>query len=554
MVLIEPNGYIYIMYIDLDLLSLQRNGCLAAVWLAATNKTLFRRHFKRGQCDRIDIDDLCKSILACANTHSPLVLVAKLAYGVTYIYQQQVQFLYDRVSSAACNQSIAFQALRKQKLSHKTTKCIVQGEITFEDVLGDAALSTEAVISQLLAGEQQTSVKCVDDITMQEITTFSGTDKTFEVENGFGEIQLNDDSQFIDMLPTSSSLKDTRNDSGIVEDSLDIVESQLDSQSPIVDQTLREVSVPESELENPSMAILNMPIASTSVVRLYQQHDSDTVNHSREADQYVEEIPLSAIPIPFSEEIEDSHLNIIPLTTTRKRKLNGLIIDNKNKLDADTMKRAIKESYKTQRCTDPRVDVMPIQRIRYPFDQASIIFQHPVRNTRSSLLPYLFTRNTRKRSSPIEDILDQSWIEELEISKKTRTEKETLSDDTLQSLELLRLPHEQALPLEIIAQSGEITQDVTAVPGPVHEHIVDPINVCPKIDSFDEESVLKLLPYLWNNNQHGVTFKSLEKYFSNRLDAASCFATVLALIAKQKLVVSTTERNEIFEINRGPNS
>lgn len=48
-----------------------------------------------------------KSILDCANAHKPLIMVAKLAYGAVYIYQQQVQFLYDKVSSAACHQTSA---------------------------------------------------------------------------------------------------------------------------------------------------------------------------------------------------------------------------------------------------------------------------------------------------------------------------------------------------------------------------------------------------------------------------------------------------------------
>ncbi|XP_058445825.1 uncharacterized protein LOC131426986 [Malaya genurostris] len=520
------------MYIDFDLLSLQRKGCLAAVWLAATNKTLFRRHFKRGQCDRIVIDDLCKSILDCANTNKPLILVAKLAYGATYIYQQQVQFLYDRASSALCNQSIAFKKLTKRETPHQTDKKFEQNEITFEDVLDSAALSTEAVISQLMFSDVQTHVQRVDSITLEETstyTTITANGKLFDAETDFGEMHMNDVNEFLDANVNST----------IQVNSTGIVESYYD------DHTLRDVSVPGSNLECPSIAILNMPIVST--LHFDQINGPNINNNTRDADEFSERSSQrtgksnpNRISLSRNSQERLDLVSITPSIIARKRKpTSRLTIDKKNKLDADIMQRAMKESFVTQRCTDPRTDIIPIHKIRYPFDGAALILQYPVRNIRSSLLPYLFTRNTRKRSVPIEDNVVQSWVEELETTKKRKTGKETYPNSILQSGEQLHPLLEQVHPFEIMAPPTETSKTAET----------DSM----KINAFDEENLLKVLSRFWRNSTQAIHFKFIEEYFSSRSDAATCFASILVLVSKQIIVVSTNQQNNIVEIKQGRN-
>ncbi|XP_065093284.1 uncharacterized protein LOC135713973 [Ochlerotatus camptorhynchus] len=565
------------MYVDVNLFSLQKNGRFAAVWLAATNKTLFRRYIKRGQCEKIDIDDICKLIIDCANTNKPLIMVAKLAYGAVYIYQQQVQFLYDKVSTAACHQTAALLDLRhsyntnvqNSSATRKHASRVKSNlEERYDECLADTILSPEEIILQLLADKRSTNVTSSDDITLREPTIgtlCSITETTLHEDNGFGEMKLPEYNEFLGTPSVDSSQNATRHDSSIAEYTTDVGESVLDDLSQSVDQTIRGTSITEPQLDCPSMDIIDMPIASTSLSQLQPVHDSSgNDGHYLAVDQHFycldEDTTVTTPPQSSTPLLSENSKNLQPCTT-RKSHQRHSNIDKKTKLDFKHMKRAIEDCSKTRRCKNPRFDIIPLMQIRYPFDIAMTILQHPVRNMRSSLLPSLFTRNARKRNMDIEDILQEQWYGDLEIKKRKISRKEPA----------LTRPIERPLPPKSPIDSGiRIHLDLNAIQNQeieviqavqelaINEQIsandISLVNestiacIAQEVQEFNETIVIDLLSRLWNKNECPASMKFVENLFSSRLAAASFFSTILVLIAKQMVRVSKNERNEIVDI------
>ncbi|XP_055600209.1 uncharacterized protein LOC129749284 isoform X2 [Uranotaenia lowii] len=538
------------MYFDSNLLSLRKKGRLSAVWLAATNKTLFRRHIKRGECDSINIHDLCTSILDCADTHQPLIMVAKLAYGAVFIYQQQVQFLYDKVSHTACKQSAAFQHLKNsqgevsQAFSNKCSNKITK-EFRYEDVLTGPSISTEAVITELLANAQHTSVLRVDDITLHELESVS-LNVTIEATlqrdqlQGFGEMQLKDYYDFLRNVPiNSSSVGYTKEDFGIVKDIIDITNEPI----PV----LRNASV--SETEPPAIPIAEIPIACLSVACIdtdpMKGIESPSIATLPAIDERIAEEKNLAIESIISDNrlITEPHQSptdatqVAAETLNLKRKLpSKMIFDKKTKLDSEIIQRAIQNFTGTMRCLNPRCDSVPTRKFRYALDDSISILQHPVRHTRSSVLPQLFLRNMRKRTTEVDDVLCSIWGHELLKAKKAKKSIDKSNrgsmivppvENDLQSTKIVPIelntigtsPEENMNTRHRRYYDREASKKARQDQDPVEEQ---------KIDGFNENSLCNLLEKLWSNQKdRDVSMKSLEDFFSSRLDGASCFSTLL---------------------------
>ncbi|XP_062551081.1 uncharacterized protein LOC134216093 [Armigeres subalbatus] len=534
------------MYLDMGLVSVRNNGRLAAVWLAATNKPLFRRHFERRQCESIDIDDMCNSILDCV-TNQPFIMVAKLAYGAVYIYQQQVQYLYEKVSTAACLQTAAFQGLRKssQKSSTKTGCRTTSLEERFDDFLEDPSVLPVDVITQLLAGDKNTSVVRADDITMQEIgndTLQATVESTFNVQNsGFGEIDISE----------------------IVQDTDD---RDLDDFTKVSDSTtcIRETVMDYPGIESTSMAIIDMPIASTSTMQLHEPN----VNSSAcvTADQQLVAMTLNPMNNPnyvFEMPIMSSQGHYLGQTSTRlskNAKQRRLFINKKTTLDYVVMKRAIEDCSSNQRCKNPRHDIVALKQIRYPFDQARTILQQPIRGTRSSVLASLFTRNTRKRKYNAcgEDFSLNGHIDH---PKKNRTIAQPAIPEIVAPSPVMRST-DQNTSFSNITDHDQAVQ-ITSPPEPhtcvMNELITENIDnshlenrhTCHSTEpgrEILESNLMNLLTELWDKNQGPISMKSLAGRFPSKLEAATCFSTILVLITKRKLHIIKNESNEIIEI------
>lgn len=527
--------YIETMYFDINLLSHSKNGRFSAAWLAATNKTLFRRCIKRQQCENININELCKCILDCAVKNNPLILVAKLTYGAVYIYQQQVQFLYDKVSTAACNQRALSHAPRAETFSHID----VSLNENYDDMLREPALSTEALISQLQSNENNTSVQNIDDITLIETPQFAKTALESSIENdlGFGDGQMMEYDNFLDEMPLDSAVADNRNDSGIDHDISNVCEN-AEGDEAISDNSFRDSSYDDNQLASTSLRIVDMPIASTSSAYIAQ------ISNTHPKENTVDGINCSQFDTIFETELEqikqeqcNEILMGLQLSSTNKRNAKQKsAIDKKIKLDSEAMQRGMINYNGTQRYTDPRYDIVSLYKVRYPFDQIPAIFEHPVRYMGSTLLPKLFTRNTRKRrSAQIADILKETVaLEGFSILNNKRIKSSPCSKEPDQ------------LATEIAVQNLSCEQNIV-MPKPIKIFADD----LATIGEFNEQNILKLLKKLWKSETQPVPFKSLEKYFSSKLEAASCFATVLVLVAKKKIIVKSNE-NDVCDIEAGP--
>ncbi|XP_062707468.1 uncharacterized protein LOC109433261 isoform X2 [Aedes albopictus] len=542
------------MYVELDLFSVRKNGRLAAMWLAATNKTLFRRYFKRGQCEQIDIDEMCKSIIDCVNSNKPLIMVAKLAYGAVYIYQQQIQFLYDKVSTTACLQSAAFQDFKRQSSLTSKSAYNKKGTRTsslddrYEECLPDPALAPEEIIAQLLTDDQSAKVVHIGDITMRESLPegLSVIESTLQdQDNGFGEMKLQELGEFLGSSPNESASKDTHNDSGIEQDTTG---SGLEDLPRVIDRTIREATIDESHMGSTSMAMIDMPIASTSAAQLQEvdmttltnsfthpdtEHHEKTSEISRISNDVPEPItPKKSNSQPFAIIApEDSGIaTTLSSTKNKKSQRRRTIVDQKTKLDSEGMKRSIENSSSTQRCKNPRFDIVPLDQVRHPFDNAVTILQHPVRSMRSSVLPALFTRNARKRTADVEDLLLQEWSGDLELpAKRKRSLKEstrtpatppataaqsspvdvsmncTNLTDQEQTIEILPLPLQQDIAIFEQADARNINVQLmenSATIGPERE--------------IDETNLITLLADLWNKGRGPITMKLLEGGFSTK--------------------------------------
>lgn len=160
---------------------------------------------------------------------------------------------------------------------------------------------------------------------------------------------------------------------------------------------------------------------------------------------------------------------------------------------------------------------------------------------RSSVLPALFTRNARKRTADVEDLLLQEWSADLELpAKRKRSLKEstrtpvtppapatqsspvdvsmncTNLTDQEQTIEILPLPLQQDIAIFEQADARNINVQLTensATIGPERE--------------IDETNLITLLADLWNKGRGPITMKLLEGGFSSKLEAATCFSTIL---------------------------
>lgn len=227
------------------------------------------------------------------------------------------------------------------------------------------------------------------------------------------------------------------------------------------------------------------------------------------------------------------------------------------------MKRAIEDCNTTQRCKvyesyfmnililennsklmlfskNPRFDIVPLMQIRYPFDIAMTILQHPVRNMRSSLLPSLFTRNARKRTMDIENILPEQWYGDLEITKRKRSTKEPAVIRPIQQSLSPKSPIDSAIiiPLDLEVTQNQETEVIPAVQelainGQIIASDISQVNestvacIPQEVQEFTETIVIDLLSQLCDRKECPVSMKFVEKSFQSRLAAASFFSTIL---------------------------
>ncbi|XP_055543985.1 uncharacterized protein LOC129729445 isoform X2 [Wyeomyia smithii] len=534
------------MYIDVDLWSRQKESQFSAVWLAATNKTLFRRYFKRNHCENIAIDDLCQSILDYMKINKPLVIVARLAYGLTYIYQQQVNFLYNRVS-AAYSQSIALHNMKKEKFVSVSQRYDKHTALDFVDIDEEPLLPMEKIIAELVTSKNGSTVLHEEDITLRDSVAVPST-VTNELE--FEEMHFTNDEDVLEVALENWNFIETRNDSYLAEKTCSAMELPPDN-------CTRQMLVPhEKEMESPSLAILEMPIAST--------YDSHSTNDNQHTGNYLpvnEELSdVSSSMSNYSQHrslIEKNSSQIIDsVLSVRKRKgAKHLIMDKRTKLAADVMRHAIEHSANTLRCQDPRSDILPIHIIRYPLDIVSAIFKHPARSTRSSFLKHLFQRNARKRAADNEDLLMDECFDRTQIMRKENDGNDPSSK--LRKVENLSktptLPLGHIHPVYSGAQQTEnVNLQWNIESNRPKRHIFDSTNIRETVDEFCEERLLKFLENLWSSNPNSILFTSLEAYFFNKLDAVRCFSAILVLVAKQKLEISRTVDNQISDIKKGP--
>ncbi|XP_001650922.2 uncharacterized protein LOC5566533 isoform X2 [Aedes aegypti] len=496
----------------------------------------------------------------------------------------------DKVSTAACLQTAALQEFRKQcsskNASTKKGKRASSFDERYEECLEGPAVATEEIIAQLLKCDQSTKVVRTDDITMRESTAgrLSIIESTLRDQgDGFGEMKLQEFSEFLGSPSKElSALNDTHNDSGIEQDTTN---ANGFADLPLVtDQTMREVTIDESPVACTSIAMMDVPIASVSTAHMQDvdmsiliksevpdpEHTEKTLEISRISDDTPEALVTTperldmqqVPPLSIATEEESKIVVTVPLTSAKKSKPRRTIIDQKTKLDFERMKRAIETSSTTQRCKNPRYDIVSLEQVRHPFDHAVTILQHPVRSMRSSVLPGLFIRNTRKRTMDVDDSLLQEWNGHLELRKRKRTTKEPIVTEVVSSPPLVdKSPSKSPVNEDVSLNSANISQQeqtIEIIPLPVQEDLlvnpgtieIQPLNspAIGSVSEIDETSLMILLTNLRNKGQGPISMKSLESGFCSKLDAATCFSTILVLIAKRKLRVIKNGSNEIADI------
>ncbi|XP_062707451.1 uncharacterized protein LOC109424269 [Aedes albopictus] len=450
----------------------------------------------------------------------------------------------------------------------------------YEECLPDPALAPEEIIAQLLTDDQSAKVVHIGDITMRESLPegLSVIESTLQdQDNGFGEMKLQELGEFLGSSPNESASKDTHNDSGIEQDTTG---SGLEDLPRVIDRTIREATIDESHMGSTSMAMIDMPIASTSAAQLQEvdmttltnlfthpdtEHHEKTLEISRTPDDVPEPItPKKSNSQPFTIIApEDSGIaTTLSSTKNKKSQRRRTIVDQKTKLDSEGMKRSIENCSSTQRCKNPRFDIVPLEQVRHPFDNAVTILQHPVRSMRSSVLPALFTRNARKRTADVEDLLLKEWRGDLELpAKRKRSLKESTRTPVTPPA-----PVAQSSPVDVSMNCTNLTdqeQTIEILPLPLQQDIAifeqtdarninvqlteNSVTIGPERE-IDETNLITLLTDLWSKGRGPITMKLLEGGFSSKLEAATCFSTILALIAKRKLRVSKHESNEIADI------
>lgn len=189
---------------------------------------------------------------------------------------------------------------------------------------------------------------------------------------------------------------------------------------------------------------------------------------------------------------------------------------------------------------NPRFDIVPLMQIRYPFDIAMTILQHPVRNMRSALLPSLFIRNARKRTMDIENILPEQWYGDLEITKRKRSTKKPAVIRPIQQSLSPKSPIDSAIiiPLDRNVTQNQEIEVIPAVQELAINEQINAINVSQvkestvayipqEVPEFNEPIVIELLSQLCDRKECSVSMKFVEKSFSSRLAAASFFSTIL---------------------------